>query len=221
MVAVDFRMFSPLEVVMAAKELAVKKSPGPDGIPAEIVKKLVVESAYSFADLFNKVVLDEEVPAQWKETRVVLVKKPNRDGNTPSDYRPICLLNGLAKVYEKLLNSRLVSEVESKEALHPLQFGFRKGRSTMDAVSMIVKIAEDARGRSRCSRRIPVIIMLDVRNAFNSIPWGLIFAALEKNGISLYLRRAIRQYLVDRRLVYFAVDESYGGKCIEVFRKVP
>lgn len=187
------------------KELSDKKSPGLDGIPMEVVKRLVLELPYSFADMCNKVVLEEEVPDPWKEGRVVLVKKPNRDGDVPADYRPICLLNSLAKAYEKVLTHRLTQEVEMKNVLHPLQFGFRRGRSTTDAVSKLVEIATAARGGSWYTRQIPVVVMLDIRNAFNSIPWGSIFSAMEK-GISSYLRRVIYKYLIGRKLVYFAAD---------------
>lgn len=90
-------------------------------------------------------------------------------------------------------------EVETTNALHGHQFWFRRGRSTTDAVS---RIARAAREGSRYTR----IIVLDIRNAFNSIPWGCIFKTIENRRISLYLRRAIQNYLVDRKLLYYAVD---------------
>lgn len=217
-VATDFVKFSPLEVTVAVRDLSTKKSPGIDGIQMDIVKKLVSESIYSFADLFNRIILEEEVPPEWKVARVVLIMKPNREGRSPGDYRPICLLNSLAKIYEKLINNRLVREMEEKEVLHPRQFGFRRGRSTMDAVSMLVKVADAAKGISWYSRRIPVVVLLDVRNAFNSIPWNRILEALERKDISRYLIRAIQNYLLDRQLIYYATD---GIICRKMYKGVP
>lgn len=50
------------------------------------------------------------------------------------NYRPIALTSNLCKLMEKMIVSRLNYVLESKEALATNQYGFRKGRSTLDAL---------------------------------------------------------------------------------------
>lgn len=88
----DFKRFSPDEVKWAVKQLSTKKSPGPDGVPMEVVKVAVDCAPFLMAGLFNKLVLEEVVPAEWMEARLVLIKKPEKVGNQPSDFRPLCLI---------------------------------------------------------------------------------------------------------------------------------
>lgn len=46
-------------------------------------------------------------PKKWKEANLVLLEKERKVGQAVPTYRPICLLNVLGKVYERLLNERL------------------------------------------------------------------------------------------------------------------
>lgn len=206
MVATDVVLFTQQEVLGAARSLSAKKSPGTDGVPLEVVKGLVGKSPKVFVDLYNRILLEEQLPLEWREARVVLLQKPGRDGRSPSDFRPICLINSLAKLYEKLLAGRLCREIEEKNGLHPLQFGFRRGRSTIDAVTKIVELGKGAKAGTWYTRRIPVVVMLDIKNAFNSVPWECILKAMKEMGFSQYLRRAVQNYLTNRSLVFHAED---------------
>lgn len=52
-----------------------------------------------------------------------------------------------------------------------------------------------------------MVILVDVKNAFNSAPWNGILEGLEKAGISPDIRRLLQSYLSDRRLIV----ETAGG----------
>ena len=68
------------------------------------------------------------------------------------------------------------------------QFGFRKGRSTIDAIDRVVSVVENAVSGSRCTKRMCAIISLNLRNAFNTARWDKIMLALEDLSAPLYLR---------------------------------
>ena len=70
-------------------------------------------------------------PDIWKQQQLILLPKPGK----PSLYRPICLLNTLGKLLERVINSRLLEYVEGEGGLADTQYGFQKGRSTVDAIS--------------------------------------------------------------------------------------
>lgn len=48
--------------------------------------------------------------------------------------RPIALTSNICKVMEKMVMSRVLFYLETRNLIHPYQSGFRKGRSTLDAV---------------------------------------------------------------------------------------
>jgi hypothetical protein len=58
---------------------------------------------------------------------------------------------------------------------HDSQFGFRRGRSTVDALQRVRSMAEAMVSREG----VALTVTLDVTNAFNTIPWDGIMEALE------------------------------------------
>ena len=56
---------------------------------------------------------------------MVLLPKPGRSSNSPSDYRPVCLLDGAGKLLKRVVAARLESHLSrSVPGLHDSQFGF-------------------------------------------------------------------------------------------------
>ena len=61
---------------------------------------------------------------------VRMLAKPGRDKNYACNYRPISLLSGLGKIFERYVYSFLLAELESKNFITKCQAGFLKGRSS-------------------------------------------------------------------------------------------
>lgn len=53
-------------------------------------------------------------------------------------------MNEVAKLYERLINKRLQEEIERNGRVSDAQYGFRKGRSTVDALTRVKEIANFA-----------------------------------------------------------------------------
>lgn len=128
-----------------------------------------------------------------------MLLKPGKPPEDPASYRPLCLLDTAGKAFETPLAKRLTDELEEKKTLASSQYGFRAGRSTIDAVLEVIGKAEEERKKRWRTRRLCLLIFLDVRNAFNSMPWEIIVEALETAGVSAYLRKTIGGYLEDRK----------------------
>ena len=113
---------------------------------------------------------------------MVLLPKSGRSPDSPSAYRPVCLLDGAGKLLERVVAARLESHLSrTVPVLHDSQFGFRRGQSTADAVARIRSLVEGAERRG-C---VALAVSLDVFNAFNSIPtricglWSGRFSGIE------------------------------------------
>lgn len=102
-------------------------------------------------------------------------------------FRPICLINCVAKLYERMLLARLNLAVDEGVGISDRQFGFRAGSGTTHAIR---RVLEDAKlvtsGVSREGRQW-LLFTLDVKNAFNTAPMGAIDGALRRKRIPKYL----------------------------------
>ena len=59
------------------------------------------------------------------------------DRRVPRNYRPICVNSILSKLITRIITIRLTEIVERENLLEDAQFGFRKKRSTLDAVVVL------------------------------------------------------------------------------------
>lgn len=118
----------------------------------------------------------------------------------PSNFRPLSMLNTVGKVMERLLLERLNEYLDLAEGGRPVnQFGFVTGRSTEDAIAMVLGEARRAAvGVPQSGTSVPHWTSV---NAFNTAPWLRIDQALRKKSVPLYLGRILRSYLQRRMLL--------------------
>jgi len=205
----DEWVVTPEEVGMALREKRkVNTAPGPDGISAVVLRKLPSCMIVRLASCFTTCLKRGCFPVNWKVSRLVLIPKGGPASDTPGAVpkaRPICLLSEVGKTFERVITSRLNNfMVESSLAnLGGGQFGFRRGRSTCDAL-MTVKSHVQSALRDNL---VALAVGLDIANAFNSLPWGTVDKALRwRKHFPLYLCRIINAYLLDRWIEYTDID---------------
>ena len=86
-------------------------SSGPDSIPVVVLKNCESERSYILAELFNKCLTESCFPDSWKVSSVVSVFKNVGERSTAKKCRPISLLSVVSKVFEKLVNTRIVDHL--------------------------------------------------------------------------------------------------------------
>jgi len=196
--------FSEEEVKLAAVTLKNKKAPGPDGVPSEILKLIAGHHPKLLLELFNKCLEVGVFPSRWKAARLILLDK-GKGGNpqSASSYRPLCMLDGMGKLLEKLIKSRLQTAIQEAGDYSQNQHGFRRGHSTLNAVKQVISAVYEARSHSYATRPVVLLVTLDIKNAFNSLRWADVLDALEHNyTVPKYLLRIVDNYLSDRKVLY-------------------
>lgn len=99
---------------------------------------------------------------------------------------------GIPTVADRIAQTVVANELERKvePIFHPDSYGFRPGRSALDAVAVC---------RTRCWN-MNWVIDLDIRTFFDSVPWDLVVKAVEANTdlpwVVLYVRRWLQAPLV-------------------------
>ena len=72
-----------------------------------------------------------ELPAQWRDAKIIPLKKPKKGNYTVAKvWRPISLLSTLGKALESVVAERISYVVETFGLLSVNYFGARKKRST-------------------------------------------------------------------------------------------
>ena len=162
------------KVAKILKQLKNKKSYGVDGISIEILKccSPVIEPAIAFA--FNKCIEERTFPKCLKISKVIPIFNKG-DKRKPETYRPISLLNSISKVFEKLLQSRMIKFCEKNSIISGNQYGFRSNRSCIDAIVSITEfIRTEIDGKS-----LGQACFKDLQKAFDTLDHKIL---LQKNG---------------------------------------
>ncbi|KAM3960856.1 putative 115 kDa protein in type-1 retrotransposable element R1DM [Aphomia sociella] len=194
----------------------VNKAPGPDGIPGRALVVALDALGDRLRTLFTSCLESGQFPRDWKTGRLVLLRKPGRLEDSPSSFRPLVLLDEVGKLFERVVAHRLVQHL-SREGpdLSAAQYGFRGGRSTVDAVQRLKALSDEVVSRGG----VLLAVSLDIENAFNTLPWSTIKEALKYHRVPPYLQRIIGDYLRDRAVIYEGQDGELHRK--EMTRGVP
>ena len=187
---------TPKMVKKAITNLDSSKAPGPDCIPVLVLKNCEPELSYILAKLFNKFLKESCFPDCWKVSSVVPVFKNVGERSTAKNYRPVSLLSVVSKVFEKLVNDRIVDHLEICGLFSDFQYGFRSSRSTADLLTVVSDRIARAFNRSGATRAVA----LDISKAFDRVWHAGLLHKLKSYGISGQIFGLISSFLSKRRL---------------------
>ena len=84
--------------------------------------------------------------------------------STVKNYHPVSI-SVVSKVFEKLVNNRIVDQLEKFSLLSDFQYGFRSSRWTADLLTVVSEIIAMAFNRSGAT----LAVALDISNAFDRV----------------------------------------------------
>ena len=174
----------------------LSKASGLDCIPVVVLKNCAPELSYILAELFNKCPKVSCFPDCWKVSSVVPVFKNVGERSTAKNYRPVSLLSVVSKVFEKLVNNRIVDHLEKCGLFSDFQYGFRSCRSTADLQTVVSCRIARAFNRSGATRAVA----LDISKAFDRVWHAGLLHKLKSYGISGQIFTLISSFLSNRRL---------------------
>lgn len=188
--------FNELEVRSAVSRLRNGKAPGSDGIEVEILKASYQVLHEELLAVYNSCLSLGEFPKIWKSGSIrALLKGPHKDESAPSSYRPICLLPVLGKCLEKLLVQVLQPTFDDARFASCRQFGFKKGKSTEDAILKVKELAAQNQGHS-----YTMAVLFDIAGAFDNVWWPSILHRLKERQCPKNVYGVIADYLRGREV---------------------
>ena len=217
-------------------------APGPDSILPIFLKHAgdtcwqALATIYTFSWRFSV------TPRAWREANVMALYKGSGSKADSRSYRPISMTSIIARTFEHLIHQRLIQELDCRaEDMHhappasqppagtqlpkfsSTQFGFRRGRTTYDAIHYLVSnvqrllrttTSNDDKGRPYCP-----VLFLDIKKAFDRVDHTILLDRLHGMGVHGKAWLWIRSFLSDRRMR--AVDDSLCSNWHHVGYGVP
>ena len=177
---------TPKMVEKVIMNIDLSKASGPDSIPVVVLKNCEPELFYIPVELFNKCLKESRFPDCWKVSLVVVFQNVG-ERSTAKNYLPVSLLSVVSKVFEKLVNNRIVDHLEKCGLLFDLQYGFRSSQSTADLLTVVSHRIAMTFNRYEATRAMA----LDIFKAFDRV-WHA--GLLQKTYVSWNFRSKIWFY---------------------------
>jgi len=139
-----------------------------------------------------------------KTVTLVLLRKGTKPLDQLSSYRPLCLINLIGKLFERLFKVRIMQHLLLQpDGISARHYGFMRGKSTTQAIEQVMKIVDRAgtgnwAGSGQLyNRKLCALASLDVANAFYSAPWDMIETAMNAKRFPSYLLVVVRRSYFD------------------------
>ncbi|UYV61244.1 hypothetical protein LAZ67_1004078 [Cordylochernes scorpioides] len=197
--------FKPWEVLRAIHRCGKRKAPGPDGLGSKCLDLGGPSLQFLLAELFTKCLRMGHFPRQWKEGRLILLPKPSNSATSQLEkYRPITLLNTMAKVFERCILARLQRLADRHgwffEDQYKTVLDTVNGRSAEDALASITQLIEERQAHWRKT----LVISSDISKAFDTVWRQAIIQNLERLNCSESITCLVKSFLEDRTVSYSA-----------------
>nr|VZH99095.1 unnamed protein product [Spirometra erinaceieuropaei] len=183
------------ETIFRSELLNLKEStsPGPDAIPAKLLKELASEMSKPLALIFQTSFVTGCLPSDWKSATITPLFKGGSRASA-NNYRPVSLTSICCKIMEKIIKKALVQFLEQHHLLSDAQHGFRSGRSCLTNLLFTLERWTKARDEGK----VVHAIYIDFKKAFDSVPHQRLLYKLRNAGIRGRLLVWIQSFLAGR-----------------------
>ena len=169
------------------------------------VKMLIVTNDISscyLTNIYNESKEEQIFPDSLKLADVTPIhKKDNK--TTKEKYRPVSLLPVVSKLFERDMHNQIINYID--KFLSPYLFGFRKGHSTEQCLSVMLE-----RWKRALDNKLYVgAVLTDLSKAFDCLSHQLLIAKLEAYGFDRKSLNFIFNYL-SNRLQRTKIKSSYS-----------
>nr|VZI48712.1 unnamed protein product [Spirometra erinaceieuropaei] len=182
--------------------LKESKSPGPDEIPAKILKELAGELAKPLSMLFHTSFETGYLPPDWKSAWITPLYKGSRV--SANNYRPVSHTSICCKIMGKIIKQQLMQSLEQNHLLSDSQHGFRKGRSCV--INLLYCLEHWTKVVDRGD--MVHAIYIDFNKAFDSVPHHRLLYRLSRTGVQGKLIMWIRSFLLGRSQAVHVSDQQ-------------
>ena len=130
--------------------------------------------------MFNIILSSERMPLKWSEIIVRMLYKRKGSTDDKANYRPILLVNCLAKLFIGISGTRITKWCNTYKIIPEWQLGFREERVCRDNIFDLNTIIQLHLERDKVKL---YALFIDFKGAFDSITHSLLSNIFRKIGI--------------------------------------
>jgi hypothetical protein len=198
----EWRPVTTNDVLNAAKQLSNSCSNDYYNMSNSFLKKIIPFIVYPFTLCVNRILQEGSFPEELKISRVCpIYKKGPKD--KPESFRPVSLVPVLSKLIEIIIYEQVSVFLEQNNFLSNVQYGFRRGRATVDAVESLVSDIISAFE----NRSFAQVTFCDLSKAFDCVDHSDLVEKLNYYGFRGIPLRLFETYLSNRRQAVYINGE--------------
>ena len=165
-----------------------------NGIYYQMINHMPTTGKEHLCRILNKFYKQAYFPEQWRTAIIIPIPKPGKSHNVSRNYRPIALTSCLCKIFERMINERLLEYLEMNGVFANIQCGCRNNKSAMDH---LVRLENEVR-KAFTPKEHMVSVFFDLEKAYG-MTWSYgMLEDLYSSGVKGYLPNYIREFLKNR-----------------------
>jgi len=180
------------ELECALQDAKENTAPGPSGQTINFYKLIKLHAPHVLLEAVNDMIFSPEIfqleHNKWiKNRKVVYVQKKKDNPQTPSDYRPLSMLETLYKIPSRILAKRINEYTSNIIGKH--QHGFIAGKGIQEPILLATHAIQDA----NTNKKPLQIVSLDMEKAFDKIISEVVTQTMAEMGFPKKIISAIEQ----------------------------
>ena len=204
-----FYRVTEIEIANLIATLKNKNCVGSDGYSLKILKKTAPIINSYLKTPFKKFFAECVFPRISKIAKIVPLFVAG-DRKVTSNYRPFSILGNLSKIFEKIIDRRLMKYFEKISILSDNQYGFRKKKDSIQGATFLWKPIQanwKAKMKTNC-------VFVDFRKAFDSVDYEVLLQNFY-HGVRGTSHKLIANYFAERFQYVRVNDKSSAMKSMK------
>jgi hypothetical protein len=178
------------------------KAPRPDGFPAEFYQVFWETMKGDLMALF-KDFQDGNLPLYHLNFRTIILLPKKEDAVHIQQYRPICLLNVIFKIFTKVGTNRVTKVAHL--VVRPTQTAFMPGRHILEGVLVLHETIHELHHKNLDG----VLLKIDFEKAYDKVNWDFLQHAMRMKGFDSKWCKWVQEF-VSRDSVGIHVNDDIG-----------
>jgi len=184
---------TPDIILKFVRKCTTGTSAGPDGIPQSFLKQFISQLLLPFTELFKYLRHIGHMPSQWKTANITSVFKKGLSSEV-SNHSPISLTSIFCKLFERLIQNKILTYLSDNNLISPHQHGFLTKHSTG---SQLLETVNDWSIALR-NKHVANVVYFDFVKEFYTVSHVKLISKLQAYGIDGTLLSIITDFLTDR-----------------------